>query len=255
MLGNHQVGTCRRAGKADRHTRRGNLARASSPAVLSHRSIWTEPPRTGGCRGLRTAAALRIWKPPGDGGLPSTSWSSPRAVRAATLRRRGSARHIPFQKPESRKTPADGADPHHTRRRKGRLPAPPRKTEKTSHPGSAKTRAPATEWRGWDGKHQPGRENPARAGVRRHAQRRYRDRLGKPRTDGGVPQEVLELQHGKPQPRKTGAEPGIVSRETPASPAPCDGGETTEPGPVCAHRNGAAPPPGAASSVPRDHES
>ena len=84
---------------------------------------------------MRTAAALRIWKPPGDGGLPSTSWSSPRAVRAATLRRRGSARHIPFQKPESRKTPADGADPHHTRRRKGRLPAPPRKTEKQVTPG------------------------------------------------------------------------------------------------------------------------
>ena len=38
--------------------------------------------------------------------------------------------------------------------------------------------------------------------------------------DGDVPQEVLELQHGKPQPRKTGAEPGTVSRETPASPAP-----------------------------------
>ena len=100
-------------------------------------------------------------------------------------------------------------------------------------------------------------------------------RKGKPRTGGGPapcpaslpgppgktphrrggPQEVLELQHGKPQPRKTGAEPGTVSRETPASPAPRDGGETTEPDPVCAHRNGAAPPPGAASGVPRDHES
>ena len=101
----------------------------------------------------------------------------------------------------------------------------------------------------------PEGKTPQGRGSGRHAQRRYRDRLGKPRTDGGVPQEVLELQHGKPQPRKTGAEPGTVSRETPASPAPCDGGETTEPGPVCAHRNGAAPPPGAASSVPRDHES
>ena len=74
--------------------------------------------------------------------------------------------------------------------------------------------------------------------------------------DGDVPQEVLELQHGKPQPRKTGAEPGTVSRETPQPVQPRKTGPRPQDrSPVCAHRNGAAPPPGAASGVPQDHES
>ena len=56
-------------------------------------------------------------------------------------------------------------------------------------------------------------------------------------------------------PAQTGAEPGTVFPGKRQHHLPRKTGPDPRRSPVCAHRNGVTTPPGAASGVPRDHQS